>query len=320
MKVNAVVAIKPWVLEVQELTLAEPGPEEVVVRVTHSWISPGTEGSFIRGERLAGDTPLALGDPSPFPLVTGYQKVGVVTWVGENVKNFAIGERVFASVSRTDGLFFSHGGHVSPAITSAAQLWKLPDGPLPIEAFSGLVLTQVGYNCGIRPSLTPGDGAIVIGDGLVGQWAAQTLAERGAVVTLLGRHPERLEKFTRGIGTTERVSIAGGQSVLVDTVGDLETVYALLPKLRRDAHFVSAGFYGHDGKIDLQRLRNQEITVHTPSGWTTPRMDATLDWVAQGKLTTLPLITHRFPVADAADAFALFLHRREPSLGILLDW
>jgi bacteriochlorophyllide a dehydrogenase len=160
----------------------------------------------------------------------------------------------------------------------------------------------------------------VIGDGLVGQWAAQTLAERGATVTLLGRHAERLTRFTRGTTTTDWESIPGGQSVLVDTVGDLETVYALLPKLGRDSHFVSAGFYGHEGKIDLQRLRNYELTVHTPSGWTTPRMDATLGWVAQGKLTTLPLITHRFPVTAAAEAFDLFLHRREPSLGILLEW
>lgn len=320
MKVNAVVATKPWTVEIQELRVADPGPNEVVVKVTHSWISPGTEGSFIRGERLAGDTPLAPTDPSPFPLVTGYQKVGVVTWVGEKVENFSVGERVFATVSRTDGLFFPMGGHVSPAITPAHQLWKLSESALPLEAFSGLVLTQVGYNCGTRPPLRPGEGAIVVGDGLVGQWAAQTLAERGATVTLLGRHAERLAKFIQGTATTDQESITSGQSVLVDTVGDLETVYALLPKLGRDSHFVSAGFYGHAGKIDLQRLRNYEMTVHTPSGWTTPRMDATRDWVAQGKLTTLPLITHRFPVADAAAAFDLFLHRRAPSLGILLEW
>jgi bacteriochlorophyllide a dehydrogenase len=321
MKINAIVATKPWTVTLQELTIADPTPDEVVIRVTHSWISPGTEGSFVRGERIAGDTPLKPTDPSPFPLVTGYQKVGVIEWVGANVTNFSVGERVFATVSRTDGLFFSMGGHVSPAVTPASQVWKIPTNcELPIEAFSGLVLTQVGYNCGIRPSVVVGEGAIVIGDGLVGQWAAQTLAERGANVTLLGRHAERLERFLRGATTQEIESIAGGQSVLVDTVGDMATVYALLPKLRRDAHFVSAGFYGHEGKIDLQVLRNQEITVHTPAGWTTPRMNATLDWVATGKLTTLPLITHRFPVARATEAFDLFLHKRTPSLGIILEW
>jgi bacteriochlorophyllide a dehydrogenase len=321
MTVNAVVATKPWTVALQELTIADPGPDEVVIHVTHSWISPGTEGSFVRGERIAGDTPLSATDPSPFPLVTGYQKVGIIEWVGANVTNFTVGERVFATISRTDGLFFSSGGHVSPAVTPSSQVWKIPPQcDLPIEAFSGLVLTQVGYNCGIRPPVVAGDGAIVMGDGLVGHWVAQTLAERGANVTLLGRHSERLEKFVRGETTTELASIASGQSILIDTVGDMATVYALLPKLRRDAHFVSAGFYGHEGKIDLQILRNKEVTVHTPAGWTTPRMNATRDWVATGKLTTMPLITHRFPVAQATEAFDLFLHKHAPSLGIILEW
>ena len=320
MKTRAVVATKPWTVELQEREQTGPGPDEVALRLTHSWISPGTEGSFVRGERIGGDTPLSETDPSPFPHVPGYQKVGVVEALGEKVTGFEVGERVFATVSRTDGLFYSHGGHVSPAVTHVSQLWKLPDTGLPVETFAGLVLTQVGYNCGMRPTFQPGGRAVVIGDGLVGHWAAQTLAERGAEVTLLGRHADRLARFTRGSVTTDRASLPKGIQVLVDTVGDLETVYALLPILQHDAHFVSAGFYGHAGKIDLQRLRLREVTVHTPSGWSKARMDTTLAWVSQGRLTTLPLITHRFPVAQAPAAFDLILHRREPSLGVLLEW
>lgn len=320
MKTLAVVATKPWTVELQPLEVADPKPNEVVVCVTHSWISPGTEGSFVRGERIAGDTPLSETDPSPFPHVPGYQKVGVIEWVGADVPGLAVGDRVFATVSRTDGLFYAHGGHVSPAVTHHSQVWKLPETDLPDEAFSGLVLAQVGYNCGARPTVSVGECAVVIGDGLVGQWAAQTLAERGANVTLLGRHADRLARFTRGTTTTDHTTVTAGLQVLVDTVGDLATVYALLPKLRHDAHFVSAGFYGHEGKIDLQRLRNGEITVHTPSGWSKARMDTTLAWITEGRLTTLPLVTHRFPVARAAEAFDLILHRREPSLGVLLEW
>jgi len=65
-KAKAVVALAPRVVRVQRLDVPDPGPEEVVVRVQHSWISNGTEGSFVRGERLAGDTPLREGDPSLF--------------------------------------------------------------------------------------------------------------------------------------------------------------------------------------------------------------------------------------------------------------
>ena len=39
-----------------------------------------------------------------------------------------------------------------------------------------------GYNCGTRAPLAPGEAAVVIGDGLVGHWAAQTLAWCGAAV------------------------------------------------------------------------------------------------------------------------------------------
>ncbi|MGC4047173.1 MAG: alcohol dehydrogenase catalytic domain-containing protein [Armatimonas sp.] len=78
--------------------------------MTHSWISNGTEGSFVRGERIAGDTPWKPGDPSPFPHITGYQKVGVLEWVGENVDDLQVGDRVFATVSRVSDLSSTMAG------------------------------------------------------------------------------------------------------------------------------------------------------------------------------------------------------------------
>src|SRR4051794_16397486 len=78
MKARAAVAVAPWKVEFLPVEVPEPGDEDVVVRVTHSWISNGTEGSFVRGERIGGDTPRKEADPLPFPHVPGYQKVGVV--------------------------------------------------------------------------------------------------------------------------------------------------------------------------------------------------------------------------------------------------
>jgi 2-desacetyl-2-hydroxyethyl bacteriochlorophyllide A dehydrogenase len=194
MQAHAVVATAAGRVEYQSVTVPEPGPEEVVIRITHSWISNGTEGSFVRGERIAGDTPRADTDPLPFPHVPGYQKVGVVEWVGRDVSNLRVGETVFAAMSHVDGMFYGDGGHVSPAVTHRSQIWKLPPGLDPVAA-SGLVLTQVGYNVGIRPQVSIGDAAIVLGDGMVGHWAAQTLQFRGARVLMAGKHDERLAKW-----------------------------------------------------------------------------------------------------------------------------
>lgn len=331
MQAQAVVAVERGRVEFRTVSVPDPGPEDVVVRLTHSWISNGTEGSFVRGERIGGDTPRAETDPLPFPHVPGYQKVGIVESIGAAVTHVAVGETVFATVSGVEGMFYSFGGHVSPSVTHRSQVWKLPPGVDPV-AVSGLVLTQVGYNVGQCPTMKTGDFAVVIGDGMVGQWAAQTLKHRGAKVMMLGKHAERLRLFDTGpddrivhIKETDivtAVSAWAGRSVQVvaDTVGSIPTVLALFPTMRRFSQFVSAGFYGHEGQIDVQKMRDYEMTLRTPAGWTGERMERTLEMLQQGVLQTLPLITHHFPVTRAAEAFDLILSRREPALGVILDW
>ncbi|HEY3281288.1 MAG TPA: zinc-binding dehydrogenase [Armatimonadota bacterium] len=329
MRAKAAVAVAPWRVEVREVCVPDPGPEDVVLRLTHSWISNGTEGSFVRGERIAGDTPRSDTDPLPFPHVPGYQKVGVVESVGGEVTSVEAGDVVFATVSRVDDQFYDTGGHVSPAVTHHSQVWRLPPG-LPPVAASGLVLTQVGYNVAMRPSLSPGDAAVVLGDGMVGQWAAQTLAYRGARVLVAGKHAERLALLGDGIAqldvtqadlsTAVREWAPSGLQAIADTVGSIETLEALLPQMRHLGHISSAGFYGRQGLLDVQKLRSGELTLHAPSGWTKDRMDATLELLHRGVLRTEHLITHRFPIDRAADAYDLILHRHEPVLGVILDW
>jgi 3-hydroxyethyl bacteriochlorophyllide a dehydrogenase len=299
----------------------------VVVDVEYSWISNGTESSFLRGERIAGDTPRKPEDPWPFPHVAGYQKTGVVRSAGAKVSHVAAGDRVFASVSRVRNMFYPFAGHISPAVTPADQVWRLPAGTTGLP-YCGAVLTQVGYNCGTRPPAGPGARAVVIGDGLVGQWSAQTLLDRGAKVSVLGRHDERLRCLPDGaegvnLRTVELADWLTDEPpvhVVIDTVGDLASIKFLLPLMTRDSHIVSAGFYGTRGLIDIQELRDKEITLHCPAGWTRPRMDRTIEAIAQGRLSTEPLITHRLAARDAAKAWNLIRDRSRASLGVILDW
>lgn len=331
MQANAVVFTGRNAVEYRPIQCPDPGPGDVVVRVTHSWISNGTEGSYLRGERIAGDTPWRPGDPSPFPIVPGYQKVGVVEWAGAEVTDVAVGETVFVTVSKVKGVFSEWGGHISPAVTPRGQVWKIPSGP-PALAYAGLVLTQVGYNCGARAPLAVGDAAVVLGDGLVGQWAAQTLAWRGAQVVLAGHHEDRLARFAEGplnhrLDTRRedwvraiQALLPGGIHVLVDTVGSIEAVEALVAQIRFHGHIVSAGFYGTADRLALQPMRGAELSVDLVSGWTRERLNATRELVRLGYLQTIPLITHHFPVHRAAGAWKLIASKGEAVLGAILDW
>ena len=71
MQADAVVFTAPNTVEFSTVTAPDPGPNNIAVRITHSWISNGTEGSFLRGERIEGDTAYRKGDPWPFPIVAG---------------------------------------------------------------------------------------------------------------------------------------------------------------------------------------------------------------------------------------------------------
>jgi len=325
---KAVVFTKPNTVIFQDVTCPDPGSEDIVVRVTHSWISNGTEGSFLRGERIAGDTVYQEGDPWPFPIVAGYQKIGTVEWVGDEIDDLAIGETIFATSGAVDGMFQPRGGQISPSIGNRQTVWKLPDNVDPL-AFSGMVLTQVGYNCGTRAPIRSGEGAIVIGDGLVGHWAAQTLAWQGAEVLLVGRHNDRLQKFQVGhlVNATEtdwkkatRDFFPKGVQVAVDTVGSIPAMQDLMEMTKRFGHLVSAGFYGTQDLMPLQSARNRELSIDLVSGWQSDRMDQTRDLIASGHLDTLSLITHHFPVEQATEAWRLIETRTEPILGVILDW
>jgi threonine dehydrogenase-like Zn-dependent dehydrogenase len=177
---------------------------------------------------------------------------------------------------------------------------------------------------------------VVLGDGLVGQWAAQTLAWRGARVAMVGRHRDRLDHFAPASGAPHgctaihareadwleavRDQYPEGIGVFVDTVGSIAEIEKVEPAMARYGHIVSAGFYGTQDQLPLQPPRYGELSIHLVSGMTPERLTHTLDLVAAGRLRTLPLITHRFPVREAAAAWQLIRTRSEPVLGVVLDW
>lgn len=334
MRSKAVVFTGPNQVEWTDIESVDPGPNDVVIDIWHSWVSNGTEGSFLRGERLSGDEAWQRGDPMPFPMVAGYQKVGPIVKMGENVEGFEIGQVVFAAMSRVTGMFDNRfAGHVSPAVCDKSQIIALPPGLDPVH-YSGLVLTQVGYNCGSRPNPQQGDVAVVIGDGLVGQWAAQTLKASGAGVVLVGKHADRMAKaapFAEIIPTGADFGLSAFDTagfrdvqILVETVGRVDGLYTWLPRMKRGGHMVIAGFYKPSGEVNLQRsleaFRNHELSIDLVSGATGPRLHETMRWIADGRIKTGDLITHRFPVERAAEAWELIESKREPVLGVVFDW
>ena len=85
MEAKALVCSEKQEFTLADVVLPEPGPKDIVARAMYSGVSIGTEFAVIRRK-------LAWGN---YPLVTGYQGVGVVEQVGGEVTEFEAGDTIY---------------------------------------------------------------------------------------------------------------------------------------------------------------------------------------------------------------------------------
>ena len=209
---------------------------------------------------------------------------------------------------------------------------RLPDSVSLADA-AGLLLAQVGYNGASKPPVKQGDTAVVIGEGLVGLYAAQVLRARGARVIISGLQGFRLELARRfaadevfdasrgDLADHVRSRFPGGVDIVVETASSAATVRLGASILRNGGHLVMNGFYPPpQNLVDWHWLRGKELTVHCPNSRTRERLEATLALVASGALRIGALVTHELSLADAPRAYAMLLDPAAEFLGVTIQW
>lgn len=319
----------PWEVEVGRVTVPDPGPGEVRVRNEACIISNGTESWVWSGRFHSPGKPPSY----QYPIVPGYQRVGWVESLGEGAQGVEVGQRVFATIGRLEGSPASAwGSHAEYAVCDDHQCLPVPDS-IASEDVAGLVLTQVGYNGGSRPPVHEGTVALVIGDGLVGQWAAQTYRHRGARVIVAGRRPRRLE-LAAAHSADETINARAGDlaeqvrqlapegvDIVNESVGHIANVELACTLLKHNGHLVLDGYHPEgEHLMNIQWLHDRELTCWGMAGWTRPRLEETLALIGQGALRVRELITHEFAGHEADRAYKMIRDRSEDHLGILIRW
>ncbi len=312
-----------------EVPVPEPGEQEVLVQIHYSSISPGTERWCLTGRLQTPDGPTPA-----FPHVPGYQAAGVVVEAGRAVKSLKPGDRVFSRNCRAPAGWKGSwwGGHVALHVAEEAAVIRLPEGVGLPEA-SGLLLAQVGYNGASKPPVAAASVAAVIGDGLVGQYAAQVLRHRGAHVLLSGLAPLRLslagqysadEVFDAAggdFGAFVRQRFPKGVQVAVETASSGRTIRQAVDLLAYGGHLVLNGFYPpSESLLDWHWLRGKELTVHFPNSRNRERLESTLRLIEQGAVKVKELVTHTVPPSAAAGLFEKLLGPDADFLGLLIQW
>ncbi|MDQ1711638.1 MAG: hypothetical protein QOE45_1088 [Frankiaceae bacterium] len=274
----------------------------------------------------------------------GYSGCGVVVEVGEAVENVTVGQRVATGSA----------GHADYQLVPAHLAVPVPEGVSDEDAAFATVAAIALH--GLRQAdVGPGSRVCVVGLGLLGQLTARLAMAAGCSVAGIDLDPWNADLLTAsgglglvesGADTTERVlSWSHGRGadavVLTAATPSSEPVRRATELARDRAALVVVGDVGldlqrtpfYDKELRLLFARSygpgrydrayEEWGVDLPVGyvrWTEGRnLEAFLDLVAAGRMGVADLVTHTFPVEEAAAAYAL-VEGGERSLGIQLTY
>ena len=305
----AVVLNAPEQLELRELTLTPPGPQDVVVDVEWSGISTGTERLLWSGRM----------PPFPglgYPLVPGYESVGRIRYAGAE-SGRDVGERVFVPGARCygeiRGLFGGAaarlvvaGSRVTPVATSLGERGAL------------LALAATAYHAIAAPGARPPD--LIIGHGVLGRLLARLAIARGAPPPVVWETNEVRAAGAAGyrVCHPDQDECRSYRSIY-DVSGDAGLLDALIGRLAPGGEIVLAGFYSDRLSFAFPAAFMREARFRIAAEWQPADLAATAELTANGALSLDGLITHRVPAARAADAYRTAF-TDATCLKMILDW
>jgi 2-desacetyl-2-hydroxyethyl bacteriochlorophyllide A dehydrogenase len=326
----AVVFEAPRQLAVVKEKAPRPAAGEVLVKTRMSAISAGTELLIYRGqapEGLAADAILpSLAGDLRFPIRYGYAVVGEVVEAGQGVEPAWLGRRVFAFQP-----------HHTVFACRPAELLPIPEG---IADENAVLLPNVETAVNLLLDGAPliGEKVAVFGQGIVGLLATALLAglPLSRLVTA-DLHPSR-RKLSLELGAGESLDPAAadfaGKTADFDLAYELSGSPAALGQALAATGFggrvVIGSWYGkkpvsldlggayHRSRIRILASQVSSLAPELSARWTKERR-IEVAWERLRRLRPSRLVSHRLPLAEAAEAYRLLDETPHEALQILLE-
>jgi threonine dehydrogenase-like Zn-dependent dehydrogenase len=306
-------------IQVDDVATPEPQAGEVLIKVGASAIC-GSEMKRVRhpdpwagnsGHEMVGE--VVENRDGAGPRVGDRVAVNIITGCGQctTCRN---GDRRFCA---KQGYLFN--GHAEYVAVPAVNCMPMPD-ELPFDegVLIGGDTLGVGFHALSKVGLRPRDTVAVVGCGPVGLGFVRLLSFFGVRTIAAEISPYRRELGRRvgaesvvdpsaGDGLEALREAAGGRGVDIgiDASGTDAGVNLALDAVRDEGTFIFAGA-GHKATINpWAQFLEKEITAYGVWYFVDRDYHGLLDLYRQG-LTVGELITHRFPLDDAATAYDLF--------------
>ncbi|MEL6521469.1 MAG: chlorophyll synthesis pathway protein BchC [Pseudomonadota bacterium] len=310
METSAVILKGPRDLTIGSLALAEPKPSDIIVQISHSGISTGTEKLFYSGEM----------PPFPgmgYPLVPGYESVGEVV-EAPKATGFRPGERVFVPGANCygDGVKALFGGAARNLVTDASRAIRVDRKLGPEGALLALAATARHAMAGLNKAVPD----LVVGHGVLGRLLARlTIAAGYPAPTVWEIDPNRREGAQGYQVVDPEDDPRNDYHSIYDASGQSDLLNALVGRITRGGEIVLAGFYTQPLSFAFPPAFMKEARFRISAEWTPDDLAATRALIDSGALSFSGLITHRRPASEAPAAYATAFDSTD-CLKMILDW
>jgi 2-desacetyl-2-hydroxyethyl bacteriochlorophyllide A dehydrogenase len=335
----ALLFVEPYRVEVRPATLTQPEAGQVLVQTVASAISSGTEMLLYRGQMPLGtavdETIEALAGTFQYPLKYGYAAVGRVIALGQGVPADWEGQLVFA--------FTPHETHF---VARPAHLLPVPAGMAPETAvFLPNMETAVSFLMDGQPLI--GEQVAVFGQGIVGLLTTALLAEMPLTSLVTLDHYPLRRQWSRRLGAAAALDPADGleavrqalqgerpyagadltfelsgnpgaldQAIGVTGYNGRILVGSWYGQKRAD---LNLGDYFHRSHMQIISSQVSHIAPQWNGRWTKSRR-LQMAWQLLARLQPERLISHRFPISQAAQAYQLLDQSPEQAIQIVMTY
>jgi predicted dehydrogenase/threonine dehydrogenase-like Zn-dependent dehydrogenase len=281
------------------------------------------------------------------PLLLGYSSAGYVIAIGEGTRKVKVGDRVACAGG-------GYAVHAEYAVVPENLITPLPDS-VGFEAGAFTTLGAIALHGFHLAQVQVGEHVAVIGLGLLGQLAIQLAMAGGCKVFGVDLEADRVN-LARKFGAEsalrpEAAEVAnlitkgrGFDAVLICADTSSNDPIQFAGEIARDrGKVVAVGAVGLEIPRNLYFQKELSLTVSRSYGpgrydpfyeekgqdypigyvrWTEGRnLAAIVDFMESGRLDVQPLITHRFPIEQASEAYDLITEPEGSSpLGVIISY
>ena len=310
-------------------------PKDAIVRVTLSSI-------------CSSDLHIKHGSvPRAVPGITvGHEMVGVVEQIGPEVKTVSVGDRVTVNVETFCGeCFFCKNGYVNNCVDpnggwalgcridggqaeyvrvpyADQGLNRIPDSVSDKQALLVGDVLATGFWAARISEIKENDTVLIIGAGPTGLCTLQCVMLKNPKKIIVCESSAERRTFVinhypsvQVVSHEDCLSVAqglerGGADVVIEVAGAEETFELAWKSARPNAIVTIVALYDKPQVLPLPDMYGKNLTFKT-GGVDGCDCAEILTLLEDGKINTVPLITHYFPLSRIEDAYKLFENKED---------